>query len=62
MVPAAARANATVTLLLAISMEIKIAAKQVKLPSKVFPPVKGTLCLPKSFPPRLARPSPKASA
>ena len=38
------------------------AAMQVKLPSSDFPPVRGNRMLPKLFPMRLDRPSPKASA
>ena len=46
----------------AAKQEIKIAAKHVRLPSAVFPPVSGMCAFPNSFPERLARPSPKASA
>lgn len=38
----------------------KIAIKQVKLPATVLPQVNGITTCPKSFPNKLARPSPKA--
>ena len=43
-------------------VEIKTAKKQVRLPAAVFPWAPGIVIFPKSFPIRLARPSPKASA
>lgn len=40
----------------------KIAIKQVRLPATVLPQVNGITTCPKSFPNKLARPSPKAKA
>ena len=61
-IPATATHKAQTRFLLQQYVDKKIAIKQVKLPATVFPEVNGIITCPKSFPNKLASPSPKAKA